>query len=97
MEAKGDGRWILSVLHSSRRVHLFSNRKATLEKGALYSNCRSGFGEIPRSKYDFDVVGHYSRPDIFRVSVNAHPTRSAVVSSGDEGGNPREAFGKHDS
>jgi nitrilase len=41
--------------------------------------------EIPRSKYDFDVVGHYSRPDIFRLSVNTRPARSVVISSGDEG------------
>jgi nitrilase len=31
--------------------------------------------EIPRSKYDFDVVGHYSRPDIFRLYVNIRPTQ----------------------
>jgi nitrilase len=27
-------------------------------------------GEIARWKFDFDVVGHYSRPDIFRLNVN---------------------------
>ncbi|MCC7015933.1 MAG: nitrilase [Rhodospirillales bacterium] len=27
-------------------------------------------GEIARGKYDFDVVGHYARPDIFRLAVN---------------------------
>jgi nitrilase len=27
-------------------------------------------GEISRSKYDFDVVGHYARPDIFKLHVN---------------------------
>ncbi|MBW1972243.1 MAG: carbon-nitrogen hydrolase family protein [Deltaproteobacteria bacterium] len=26
--------------------------------------------EITRGKYDFDVVGHYARPDIFRLYVN---------------------------
>lgn len=26
--------------------------------------------EIVRAKYDFDVVGHYSRPDIFELKVN---------------------------
>jgi nitrilase len=40
-------------------------------------------GEIPRSKYDFDVVGHYARPDIFRLSVNTQPARAVVVSSDD--------------
>jgi nitrilase len=38
--------------------------------------------EIPKSKYDFDVVGHYSRPDIFRLSVNTRPTLAVFVSSG---------------
>jgi nitrilase len=27
-------------------------------------------GDIPRGKYDFDVVGHYARPDIFHLQVN---------------------------
>jgi len=26
--------------------------------------------EIPRGKYDFDAVGHYARPDVFRLHVN---------------------------
>ena len=37
--------------------------------------------EIPRGKYDFDVVGHYARPDIFRLYVNTQPMRPVVVSS----------------
>lgn len=37
--------------------------------------------EIPRSKYDFDVVGHYARPDIFRLYVNTQPAPPVVVSS----------------
>jgi len=27
-------------------------------------------GEIAEGKYDFDVVGHYARPDVFRLEVN---------------------------
>jgi len=27
-------------------------------------------GEIARGKYDFDVVGHYARPDVFRLVVD---------------------------
>lgn len=34
--------------------------------------------DIARSKFDFDVVGHYSRPDIFQLIVNETPT-SAVT------------------
>ena len=30
-------------------------------------------GEIARSKFDFDVVGHYARPDVFRLEVNERP------------------------
>ena len=37
--------------------------------------------EIPRSKYDFDVVGHYARPDVFRLYVNTESTPPVVVSS----------------
>lgn len=27
-------------------------------------------GEVVKGKYDFDVAGHYSRPDVFQLSVN---------------------------
>jgi nitrilase len=27
-------------------------------------------GEIPRARFDLDVVGHYARPDVFRLQVN---------------------------
>ncbi len=39
-------------------------------------------GEIARGKYDFDVVGHYARPDVFRLHVNERPLPAVVASSG---------------
>jgi nitrilase len=39
--------------------------------------------QIPRSKYDFDVVGHYARPDIFRLLVDER-ARPPVASLEDD-------------
>ena len=36
-------------------------------------------GAIAEGKYDFDVVGHYARPDIFRLSVNEQPMPPVVL------------------
>jgi nitrilase len=35
--------------------------------------------EIVRGKYDFDVVGHYARPDVFKLVVNEQVTPAVVV------------------
>ena len=35
--------------------------------------------EVIRGKYDFDVVGHYSRPDIFKLLVDEQPKHSVEV------------------
>jgi nitrilase len=29
--------------------------------------------EVARSKFDFDVVGHYARPDVFQLTVKEKP------------------------
>jgi nitrilase len=34
--------------------------------------------EVARAKYDFDVVGHYARPDVFQLIVNEEPAWSVV-------------------
>ncbi len=31
-------------------------------------------GEVPRSRFDFDAVGHYARPDVFQLVVNERAT-----------------------
>jgi nitrilase len=36
-------------------------------------------GDIARGKYDFDVVGHYARPDVFRLHVNEKPLPPVVA------------------
>ena len=35
--------------------------------------------DIGRGKFDFDIVGHYCRPDIFQLIVNDAPTPAVVV------------------
>jgi nitrilase len=37
--------------------------------------------DLARAKFDFDVVGHYARPDVFRLEVNERPTKSVVFLS----------------
>lgn len=32
--------------------------------------------ELVRARYDFDVVGHYSRPDVFSMTVDERPKKS---------------------
>ena len=41
------------------------------QEGILYADL--DLAEIARSKLDFDVVGHYARPDVFQLRVNEQP------------------------
>ena len=48
------------------------------EEGILYAEL--DMGDIVRAKVDFDVVGHYARPDVFQLLVNEKanpPVRSS--------------------
>lgn len=36
-------------------------------------------GDVPRGKFDFDVVGHYARPDVFRLVVDEEPKNAVSV------------------
>jgi len=37
--------------------------------------------DIGRGKFDFDVVGHYARPDVFQLEVNERPMPAVNVLS----------------
>jgi nitrilase len=54
-------------------------------EGMLFADL--DLAEVARAKFDLDVVGHYARPDVFRLVVNEQPT--LPVSSGGAGQCPR--------
>lgn len=41
------------------------------EEGILVADL--DFVQLAEARFDFDVVGHYARPDVFRLSVNRQP------------------------
>ena len=47
------------------------------QEGILYAELDRS--EIARSKFDFDVVGHYARPDIFQLSIDERPKPGILV------------------
>ena len=50
------------------------------KEGILYADLDRG--EITRSKMDFDAVGQYARPDVFRLIVNEEPASPVEYRNG---------------
>ena len=44
------------------------------QEGILYATL--DLAEVARGKFDFDVTGHYARPDVFQLSVNEQPANA---------------------
>jgi nitrilase len=42
------------------------------QEGTLFADL--DLAEVVRGKFDFDVVGHYARPDVFQLIINERPT-----------------------
>ncbi len=59
-----------------------SVRAAVVQAGALPFGSETiltadlYLNDIGRGKFDFDVTGHYSRPDVFQLSVNEAPMKA---------------------
>jgi len=47
-----------------------------LREGMLFAEL--DLSEVARAKFDFDVVGHYARPDVFQLVVNERPAMPVV-------------------
>src|SRR3982751_256642 len=47
--------------------------------GETILNATLDLDDIGRGKFDFDVVGHYSRPDVFQLVVNEAPTPPVIA------------------
>ncbi len=49
------------------------------QEGTLYADL--DLAELVRARFDFDVVGHYARPEVLQLVVNGQPRRPAVHST----------------
>ncbi len=47
------------------------------KEGVLFADI--DLAEVARGKFDFDVVGHYARPDVFQLVVNENPLLPVVT------------------
>jgi nitrilase len=50
--------------------------------GETIITARLDLADLGRAKFDFDVVGHYSRPDVFQLLVNEAPARAVAPGAG---------------
>ena len=58
------------------------------QEGLLFADL--DMAEIPQSKFDFDVTGHYARPDVFHLVVNEKPLSPVTYRANDVGGMENE-------
>jgi nitrilase len=52
------------------------------QEGTLFADL--DLAEVVQGKFDFDVVGHYARPDVFQLIVNERPTPPVAHKLDDE-------------
>jgi nitrilase len=52
------------------------------QEGLLFADLN--LAEIARSRFDFDVTGHYARPDVFKLTVDETPRVPVVYQAMDE-------------
>ncbi len=53
------------------------------QEGILFADL--DLAEIARGKFDFDVAGHYARPDVFQLVVNERPFHPVVTKNDEKG------------
>jgi nitrilase len=51
------------------------------QEGILYADL--DMAEVARSKFDFDVTGHYARPDVFQLNIHEKPLPPVTFQSGE--------------
>jgi len=49
------------------------------QEGILFADL--DMAQIVQSRFDFDVTGHYARPDIFQLNINDKPARSVIYNT----------------
>lgn len=59
--------------HARRQLHRFTIRQLLANPdyhGVTILTTDLEYSDITRGKFDFDVTGHYARPDTFRLCVS---------------------------